>query len=294
MTPKALALVLCASLFHATWNFLAKTSRSPVAFLWLSLVVGVALGTVPVALRMRTHPFPEMAWNYALLTGALHATYYTLLGLAYQKGGDLSAVYPVARGTAPLGVLLGAVILRQEWPSAAGVCGILFVVGGIGLISWPPSSLPALRTLFRPLNGGPLRLAFLTGLAITAYSLVDKAAMSLEGVDPWVYLYWISLFCVMFQLPWMLWKERQTLAKLARERPGSILGVAVMGPGTYGLILMALATPSPVSYIVASRECSILFAAILGNRILREGGGHWRLGGAALIAAGVATLAVAR
>lgn len=294
MTSQALVLVLSASFFHATWNFLAKRSRNPVVFLWLSLVLGLLISVIPVGYRVVTHPFPPGAWFYALLTGALHAVYYTLLGLAYQRGGELSAVYPVARGTAPVLVSIGGVVFHHEWPSAVGLAGILLVTAGIFVIHVPQDSPAGLKAAVTSMRQGPIRLAFLTGVTISGYSLVDKTAMNMPGVDPWIYLYLICLICVLWQLPWMLARHRQGLSEVLREHPGSLLAVALMGPGTYGLILMALATESKVSYIVASRECSIVFAALLGTLVLKESKGRKRILGAAFIVAGVVLLALTK
>jgi len=303
MTPTALMLVLLASVFHATWNMFVKSSRQSVPFIWLSLLFGTIVFAGPFLYWWDSHPVPSGLWPFIVATGIIHGIYFGLLSWAYESGGDLSTVYPVARGSAPLLVAIGAVIFLNETPSLLGLIGILVVVAGIFITNLSEVSMKSGTALLRSMLRGPILLALLTGLSTTAYSLIDKAALrpppasapieEANRLDTWVYLYFMIFITVVFLAPMVLYYKRSMLKEIVQERLRVIPLVGILCPCTYGLILIAFATESKASYIVAARQSSILFAALLGTIVLREKNIRQRVGGAVLIAFGVACLAMA-
>ena len=123
MTTIALIFILMAALLHATWNYLAKKSRDKLAFLWLFVLTATVIYFVPFVYWLRSHHIPTDGWIYIFATGLIHAFYFWFLGAAYERG-DLSTVYPIARGTAPVLVPFVAAGWLREFPSALGAFGI--------------------------------------------------------------------------------------------------------------------------------------------------------------------------
>ncbi|MDA0839709.1 MAG: EamA family transporter [Planctomycetota bacterium] len=293
MTTSALFLVLSAGLMHAIWNLLTKRASHPVPALFAALAFGALLGIPPFVYLILQNPIDVSGWGWIVLTGFLHALYYGLLSHAYQRGGDLSVVYPIARGTSPLLVMIAAMVSLNEIPSPLGVVGIVLVVTGLFAINLSQVSVEGLRAMLLSMRNGPVVLAFLTGLTTATYSLVDKVALTRTGMNPWTYLLGCYLVTSVWLSPMTFRFLKSNREFIASHRPPLIL-IGILSPLAYGLILVAFTTASKVSYIVASRECSILFATLLGTFVLKEADFRRRLTGAIIITFGIGLLAVAR
>ncbi len=284
-----LGLILIAAFLHAFWNFIAKGAADPRAMLsaalWASLIV---YGPV-FAYRLPSAEIAPGGGYFILATGALHALYFYTLGRAYGTG-DLSRVYPLARGSAPILVVGIAALFLGERVSASGGAGILLVVAGV-LLSYFPSGGEG---FFRPLWAPEARWALATGLTVAAYSVVDKAGVA--RVPPDVYIYFMFVCTALFLLPAQLARGRADLAGLRLGEWKGLLRVAASGVcmmGAYGLVLYAM-RQSKVSYVVAAREVSVVIGAALGVFVLKEGGARRKLSGAALVAAGLVLLVVSK
>ncbi len=288
MSLFSLALLLLAALLHALSNVLIKLSRDKLAFTWWMLTAWTIIG-FPLIFFVG-HP-PPIGWLLILVSGLLEAFYFITLTRAYALG-DLSQVYPLARGSAPLFVLLWALLLLHEHPSLAGVGGILLVVGGLYLVN-----LPALADWKRPLLGfksSAARWALSTGVLISLYSSVDKVGV--RYVDPLPYLYlflvvaWIALSAQWFN-PVRRLALRGELQPAPRSRGLRVVAVALLGTGAYALVLAALRL-SPVSYVSPIRELSVVIGAWIGVRFMGERGGRPRIFAALLVALGIIVIAL--
>lgn len=280
-------LLAAAGVVHSTWNLLAKKSLDSQAFLWLALVCAAALFAVPFALLYT--PFPAQGWLYIALSGALEAVYYLLLGSAYSAG-DLSLVYPLSRGAAPIFVLLFAVAALGEHVTPLGVLGILLTVAGVYVIHLRSLARRDLLAPLLALRQLASRLALLTGLVIAAYSVVDKVGV--RYVNPFLYIYLIFGVSLLWLAPYMLLAKRQALAKEWRTQPVSIVAASVMFVVSYLLVLIAL-RGAAVSYVTAVRGIAVVFAALMGTLLLREPFPRMKLWGSALIFLGIACIELA-
>jgi uncharacterized membrane protein len=216
-------------------------------------------------------------------TGLIHAAYFWFMGGAYQRG-DLSMVYPLARGSGPLFVPILAMVLLREEVSALGMAGIALIVGGIYCVHLRAFSASAFLEPFRALRGGASLWALLTGLSIAAYTLVDKVGVAL--VYPVVYIYGMFLITWLTLTPWILLRERSFLAAEWRRHTGPIFIVGFLSGFTYLMVLFALQI-SKVSYVAAVREVSIILSAYLGIVWLGEKHGRQKLVGAILTPRGL-------
>jgi drug/metabolite transporter (DMT)-like permease len=290
VTLEALALVLTSALLHAWWSVAIKDSRDPLAFNLLQLVA-------PVGLLLLIAPFvawseiPAPVWRLFALTGVWHGFYFYWMSRAFEHG-DLTLVYPIARST-PAFLPLIAVPLLGESISFGAACGIAIVVAGIWLVG-------AGAGLSRAAFASPAtRFALLTLAAGVAYSLTDKLAMAQLGAAPWssplprafVYAVLLGISGGAVFAPLALARtrgrilERMHTADLGRASFASV--VSYLG---YALVLAALET-APVSYVVAVRQTSVLFALGLGMLWLHERPGRPRVWGAVATVVGVGLIA---
>jgi drug/metabolite transporter (DMT)-like permease len=288
VTGPALGLVVAAAIFHALWNVLAKRARDPVVFLWSSVSLATLL-LLPFAVAvLREGGFPPAALPFVVATVLIHALYFWALGSSYRSG-DFSLVYPVARGLGVALVPVVALVVFDERPSGLGAAGIALVVLGIIALQAPWKGLPRRGPRSLALTPGTA-WAFATGLLITTYSLIDKAGVT--HLHPVPYIWLMGAGSVALLAPAAL-RRRAALALEWRLNWRTILVASALNLTGYLLVLFAFRL-SKVGYVVAARELSIVFSAILGTLWLGEGHAGPRLAGAGVILAGVICVALAR
>lgn len=292
MSAPALALILVAALLHALWNVVAKKAGGDGRF---ALIVACFIVVVwaPVGLwagwdAVPRWGFPE--WALIVASGVTHLAYFHVLLRGYAAS-DLTVVYPVARGTAPLVASLGAVLLLGESLSTLGAIGVLAVTGGVFLIAggpglWAKAHDPAQRA--RVMAG--LRWGGATGLLISGYTLIDGYAVKVWLISPILIDYFGNFARIPFMLPMAL-RNPAAVKEAWRAQWKHALVVASISPLAYVLVLYAV-TLAPLSHVAPAREVSMLFAALFGGRLLGEGDRGLRIAGALCIGLGVAGLAL--
>ncbi len=285
MTAFALALVLLSAVAHATWNLIAKRASGGPTFNWLfdclSVVVCLPLAIVQVVLQPT--PLGWVEWIFVVGSGLLHTAYFLLLGQAYMRG-DLSLVYPLARGLGPMLATIAAVLLLGEHPGGLALAGALLIGIGVFILAGDPRRL-------RTSQAGPsVIFALLTGVVIAGYTLWDKQAVSSANIPPILYFYLFTVVRALLLTAYALPRLKTARAEW-RLHKWHALGIAVLSPISYILVLYALAI-SPVSYVAPTREIGILFGAMMGATFLSESDAQRRLGGAVAMVAGVIALAI--
>lgn len=284
MPLPAVVLILVAAVVHGYWNLALKRQGGRPDVTLGALVVGVLIGA-PVFLIYPVGAIPLDGWLLMLLAALFETGYVVALTAAYAVG-DLSLVYPVARGTAPIVVAPLAMLLLDERPSAQGLVGVALVVAGIFASYLSDVSAIAGSAATRRALG----LALVTGLMTSGYSIVNKVGVELVPVP----VYSVTVFALNAVFFTVILKWRGVPLALGRHmpwRPMLVIGVLMMT--SYVLILLAMSM-APVTYVVAAREVSIVVGAALGAIALRERHPVARIAGAAVIFAGVAVLALAR
>jgi len=288
MTGSALALVIGAAALHSAWNALAKRGRDQLAFLWSSVSLATLL-LLPFALwQLRAQGLSPTARPYVIATIILHALYFYALGRSYRFG-EFSLVYPIARGLGVALVPVLALLLFDERLSPLGTFGVALVVLGIIALHLTPRALGAAAADPKRLGPGTW-WALLTGLTIAAYSLVDKAGVT--RLHPVPYIALLGLGTSLLLLPVVLAKPDALRGEWAANQR-AILVASTMNLTAYLLVLFAFRL-SKAGYVVAARELSIVFSAVIGSLWLNEGRLAPRLLGAGVVLAGVACVAMAR
>ena len=280
----ALALVLLSAICHAAWNLLLKRAGNQEVFTWAMLVAGSVMMLPLGVVLFLLYPVSPTGYWLVLATVVAHLFYFILLGRAYSKG-DLSLVYPVARGIGPMLIPALAVSILGEKVTPPAALGISVIIAGIFLVSWWGRFRQIIAhpsVLFRDAGVG---YALLTGMTITLYSLVDKQGVA--HVQPFLYLYLLTLGSAIGMTPYVLY--RRGLAELKLEwksnaRPILTAGLLVFL--AYGLVLKAYSF-SQVSYVSPAREVGIVIGVLMGVFVLKEPFGKGRILGSSAIVLGL-------
>jgi len=275
MSQFALILVLSAAVLHAVWNAIIKSGDDKAVVLATISAVNVAVGLVMVFFV--DLPAPE-SWPYLIASTLIHYFYYAFLVFSYRLG-DLSQVYPIARGIVPVLVALGAMVFADEFLTPMiwlGIAGVSFGIAVLSMAGWDKTS-PA-----------PVLAALGTGVIIAMYSVVDGIGVRLSQ-SPLGYIGWLFIGEVPVCLFVFLRRRGQWTKVSARVLALSLFG-GLCAALAYGLVLYAK-TLAPLGAVSAVRESSVIVAALIGTLLLGER--HWRrrIGAAAIVAAGIIVIA---
>lgn len=286
MSLLGLLLILSAAFIHAGWNLATKRIGGGLALAWLMSAINLVLYAGPVAFYCWKWR-PEISaggWWFMLGTGLIHVWY----GLALQRGyreGDLSLVYPLARGTGPLIAVVGAMLLFGERPRPIALGGIALIIGGILVITLRGKHATDPERIRKGRFYG-----ILTGALIATYTLWDKHAVSVLHVPPLLLDYANAVVGVTLLAPGA-WRQRAQVATHLREHPRELALIGVFRPLSYILILTAM-TFTPVSIVAPAREISILIGVYAGSRLFDEEGLRRRVMASVLMLAGIAAVAL--
>lgn len=284
MTSLAFALILASAGIHAAWNLLAKRLPGGAEPVWLFTLVAVVV-YAPLALTTITITGfrPDgTAWLFLLGTGLLQTLYFTLLRRGYATG-DLSVVYPLARGTGPLMATLLAVILIGERPSTATITGAAIVCLGA-------------YSLIRPGRFGhdssiAVIYGVATGVVIGVYTAWDGYAVSELAIPALVYD-WVGRVGLLTWLTPVAWRRLAPIGSIWSTHRREVIGIGILSSGSYVMILFAM-TLAPISSIAPAREISIVIGTLLGVLVLGESEGRRRILSAVVITIGVGLVAIA-
>lgn len=285
MSLLAIAIILIAAIFHAIWNLFAKRAQGGAALVWLyEGLAFVFFAPIVFLFILFTHAtFTLWSFVFMIVSGLLELVYFLLLQRGYRVG-DLSLVYPMARGTGPLLSTIFAILILQEHPTPLALFGSACIIGGVVFIAWRPQHLNDRRSRLALLYG------FLTGCCIASYTLWDKEALTVGHLAPLVLYYGDVCLISLALTPFAIrhWPEVQFHWRTHRLEAS---GIAVLSTLSYVLVLSALVF-TPVSYIAPAREISVLFGALLGTKLLAEGDTRRRLLAAGIIVVGIVALAL--
>lgn len=278
MDPFVFVAVLAAAAFHAGWNALLKVRLEPIIAICL---MSVACGIVSLPFL----PFVELpkaaAWPYIAGSLAIHLIYYFALAEAYRFG-DLSQVYPIARGTAPLITALGASAWLGETLGTQGTIGIIVLAAGIITLSLRGAGDLG-KFDFRSVG-----FALLTALTIAAYTLVDGIGARMnETAAPYIVWLFVLDGVIVGAIGVVLAPAR--LVAGAREGWRLMLLGGAMATAAYAIAIWAM-TKAPIALVAALRETSVLFAALIGIVVLREPVVPTRILAAILVVTGILLL----
>ena len=294
LDPLVLVLVLVAALCHASWNALVKAGDDKLVMQTYVILVP----TAPALIALFLLPaMDSAAWPYLALSTLLHFFYYAILIGAYRHG-DLSQVYPISRGSAPVLVAIGAWVFAREVLSPLETLGVLVVSGGIVSLAWrrrpldAPPGAPRDRSRLGPRGGEAkaITLALLNGLTIAGYALADGLGVRASG-QTFTYIAWLFVLSGLPLLAFTCWRRRgRVRAAFAPCLRRGLLGGTLAGLA-YTTVIWAMSL-GPLAHIVALRETSVVIAAAIGTLVLAEPFGRHRIVASAVVAAGAVLLQI--
>ncbi len=296
MDPFIIGLVAVSALLHVAWNIRLKTAGDPLRTATVGMLAA-SIGIVPVGIAawlLAGQPeIPALGIALGLISGTVEAAYFILLSAAYRRG-DLSVVYPIARGTAPLLAVAVGVGLLGERLGAAGSLGVAALLAGFLVLQRPWRALSARRS---GTGGGfdpAIGFALATGVTIATYSALDRVGTRLIDPLPYAAILWVTTSVVLVLWVRFVARSGAVLGGGAAEvRHAAVGGWLTLG--AYVLILFALSV-APLSGVAPLRESATVFAAAwgsvrLGEAVSRREAGR-RIGASLLIVGGAILLAV--
>jgi drug/metabolite transporter (DMT)-like permease len=272
----ASALVLLAALLHASWNAVLRGGRDRF---WTMTVMSIAISVPALAVVPFLDIPAQRSWPYIVTSGILHVAYNLGLVNMYRRG-NLGQAYPIARGSSPLLVALGAAAFAGERLGVSSVLGIASVSGGI----------LALILLGGRLAVASLVPALITGACIATYTVIDGLGVRAANGDP-AYIAWMFTLEILIVPIFLFARGRNGLRAPGRAFVGPVIG-GVLSLSAYGIVIWALAK-GPMGPISALRETSVVFAALIGWKFLREPLSWPRLAACCVIAGGAVCLGFA-
>lgn len=293
MDPLIIGLVAASALLHVAWNVRLKAAGDPLR----AATIGMLAGTVAIV------PVGILAWlasgspalspqglGLGLASGVFEAAYFILLAEAYRRG-DLSVVYPLARGTAPLLLVAVGVVILGERLGPAGWVGVAFLLAGFLALQRPWQALQARAGGRRP--DGAIAFAVATGVMIAGYTSLDRVGTRLIQPIPYAAILWVSGAFLL-----ALWVRFVAGGRLWAGGPEQNRRAAVGGVLTliaYLLILIALSV-APLTAVAPLRESATVIVATWGAVRLREaasrGDATRRIAASAVIVLGALLLAL--
>lgn len=271
MPALALTFALTAAFLHAFWNLLLAQAEDTESATAIALLAAVVVFAPVTALTWRAD---DRVWPFIAVTSLLQLVYFALLTTAYRRA-ELSVVYPLARGLAPVFVLVVGAAVLSVTTSVVQVAGVCLVGLGVLLV----------RGLRRPTGSSGVRWGVAIAATIASYTLLDKHGIRYAA--PITYLE-LSMLPATIGYVGAVFVARGSARVRAELRVGTV-AAGLASFGAYALVLAALARASAAS-VAAVRETSIVIATALAARVLRERVGPTRIAGAALVAGGIALL----
>ena len=264
MDTSVFLLVLIAAFCHATWNFASRKIAGNLVAIWLGLWIGCIItfpGVITIFLHEGLRDLLQIeAVGCIIATGLIHGIYFRLVSAAYEHG-EISTVYPIARGSGIALTAILAIIFLNERYNFQGIIGIGLISGGIILLSAVKNSgADDLKVV---------ALALGIGTTIVAYSLIDKIGVGYA--NPVLYIWLMFLIAAIVLTPVLKRRYRDNLFQIAKQYIGYAIIIGGGSIGTYLIILYAY-TKGPVGYIVAVRELSVVFGSLAGIIFLKERG----------------------
>ncbi|MBI3453931.1 MAG: EamA family transporter [Rhodospirillales bacterium] len=274
LDPLVAGLVLLAALMHASWNAVVKSDPERLISFGVIMLAGAVMGLILAPFV----PFPTaVAWPYLIGSMIVHNLYYFYLLRAYAHG-DLSHVYPIARGLGPLLVALFSGAVVGELLNLREVAGVVLVSIGI-------TSLALAKGLPRGAEWRPTVYAVITGITIAAYTVIDGLGARLSG-NALSYIVWLNIL----EGPWVMvaaiWQRKRAVLPYLRVYWWRGAAGGVVATIGYGIAIWALSLGA-MAHVAALRETSVLFATLMGTFLLRESFGLRRVFAALLVVAGL-------
>jgi drug/metabolite transporter (DMT)-like permease len=286
MSLYVLSLVLTAAVLHAFWNLLSKKAKGKAPFIWLIYIANTVL-YLPLLLYRIKHgeniSSQPVLW-FSLSSAILHIGYFLILQKGYRSG-DLSVVYPLARGTGPLFSSIAAILFLHEQLKLTSTIGLFLILIGVFIIT---------GLSFRKENNAKIMAGVfwgvLTGFFISLYTLNDTIAIKTYAVSPLIITFVSNAFSIILLFPFVF-SQKDEIKREIKQHKWTITAIGLLGPAAYILVLEALKY-APLTVVAPARETSILLGVFMGSRVLNEEDSKRRLIAGVSILGGIIALSL--
>ena len=286
MSLYVLVLVLTAAVLHASWNLLAKKTKGKTPFIWLQYIASNIL-YLPFLFFQTNQGYTiylqPLLW-FSLSSAVLHLGYFIVLQKGYSSA-DLSVVYPLARGSAPLISFIAAIVFLNEQLKLSSAIGLFLIIAGVLIITGISFKKENNSKIMTGISFGVF-----TGLFIALYTFNDAVAVKTYAISPLTLTLATNLFSAILLLPFVLPKKDE-LKREIKMHKWIIIAIALLSPAAYIMVLEALKY-APLSVVAPARETSILLGVFMGSRVFNEEDGKRRLIASALILGGIIALSL--
>ena len=286
MSIYVLSLVLTAAVLHAFWNLLSKKAKGKAPFIWLMYIASTVL-YLPVLIyeiNQGDITFSQPVLWLSLGSAVLHISYFLILQKGYRSG-DLSVVYPLARGTGPLFSSVAAILFLHEQLKLKATIGLFLILAGVLVIT---------GLSFKKENNAKIMAGvfwgILTGLFIALYTFNDTVAIKTYAVSPLIITFVSGAFSIVLLFPFVF-RQKDEVKREVKQHKWTIIAIALLSPAAYILVLEALKY-APLTVVAPARETSILLGVFMGSRVLNEADGRRRLIAGVLILGGIIALSL--
>jgi len=286
MSLYVLSLVLTAAVLHAFWNLLSKKAKGKAPFIWLIYIANTVLYLPLLLYRIKQGEnicSQPVLW-FSLSSAILHIGYYLILQKGYRSG-DLSVVYPLARGTGPLFSSVAAILFLHEQLKLTSTIGLFLILIGVFIIT---------GLSFRKENNAKIMTGVfwgvLTGFFISLYTFNDTVAIKRYAVSPLIITFVSNAFSTILLFPFVF-SQKDEIKREIKQHKWTITAIGLLGPAAYILVLEALKY-APLTVVAPARETSILLGVFMGSRVLNEEDSKRRLIAGVSILGGIIALSL--
>lgn len=277
----AIFLLLVSAVFHTSWNFLLKNSENKFIVIWWGLLIGSIVFS-PLLIYYGL-PQPQV-WKWFLVSVLIEIVYYISLSISYQIE-DFSIVYPFARGSAPVFLLLWSTFILKEELTPGGLVGIIALISGLFILT--SGSIDLKRSAKRPIG---LLMATFLGFLISIYTVIDGSMVKLTSPISYAALLFFCIPILTFPLMMQTFGWRQ-MKDVIKAQPLRVSTIGIFSVLAYLLTLVAYQT-TKIGYSGSVREISVVFGALAGWLVLKESFGKRRLVGSIVLFAGLLCIGI--
>jgi drug/metabolite transporter (DMT)-like permease len=284
-----LMLVLASGCLHAVWNLLLKRSDDKTVFIWWMMLVSVVFFS-PMLISRGFDSLPAGAVPYAVASGLVQVLYIVAIGKAYGDS-DLSVVYPLSRGSAPVFIFVLASLLLKEKVHTLGITGIFSVAIGVYVIFLRSVRVSDLLEPMKSIRGWEAQFALLIGLSIAIYHVIDKKGVSLADPVPYVFVIFVAHLAGLTAWTFLI----RPTEVIKRELKKCLWSASISGAFSifgYFLVVVALSMDK-ASYVGSVRNIGIVFSVLFARWFLGESYSGVRLMASVFIFAGVLMISLA-
>ena len=273
-------VVLFAAVLHASWNAMLHGNRDRfLSMTWMSIAIGAVSALAVLYLPLP----PKAAWPYIVASGLVHIVYNVSLVRSYRRG-DLAQAYPIARGSSPMLVTLGAAVFAHEAIGPLHALGIALISGGIMALALQGGQVSRAGAL----------AALTTGVTIAVYTVIDGIGVRLSDGEALTYTAWMFLFYWLMPVIFVAMRGLPALWTPLQQAPmsvGSSVAGGLVSIAAYGIVIWAMQSGA-MGAVSALRETSVVFAALIGRMFLKEPVSTKRWLACVVVAAGAVCLGV--